>query len=89
MGAPRKYSQELQERATRMAMEARQDPDRARGAIARIAGQLDVHPEALRGWFRRAESDVGVRPGTTKVSPGLVELGWRSPPETCRVVSLG
>lgn len=65
MGAPRKYSQELQERATRMAMEARRDPDRSRGAIARIAGQLDVHPEALRNWVRRAEVDGGLRPGTT------------------------
>jgi transposase len=65
MGAPRKYSQELQERATRMALEARQDPDRSRGAIARIAGQLDVHPEALRNWVRRAEIDGGLRAGTT------------------------
>lgn len=75
MGTPRKYSQELQERATRMAMEARQDPDRARGAVARIADQLDVHPEALRGWFRRAESDVGGRPGTTEVSRVSWNLG--------------
>lgn len=65
MGAPRKYSPELQERATRMAMEARRDPDRTRGAIARIAKQLDVHPEALRNWVRRAEIDGGLRPGTT------------------------
>lgn len=65
MGAPRKYSQELQERATRLVMEARRDPDRSRGAIARIAGQLDVHPEALRNWVRRAEVDGGLRPGTT------------------------
>ena len=65
MGAPRKYSEELQARATRMAVEARQDPDRARGAIARIAGQLDVHPEALRNWVRRAEIDGGLRAGTT------------------------
>lgn len=65
MGAPRKYSPELQERATRMAVEARRDPDRTRGAIARIAKQLDVHPEALRNWVRRAEIDGGLRPGTT------------------------
>lgn len=65
MGAPRKYSEELRERATRMALEARRDPDRARGAIARIAGQLDVHPEALRTWVRQAEIDGGHRPGTT------------------------
>ena len=50
MAAPRKYSEELKDRATRMACEARQDPDSSRGAIKRIADQLGVHPEALRNW---------------------------------------
>ena len=65
MGAPRKYSVELQERATRMALDARKDPGTSRGAIKRIADQLGVHPEALRNWVRQAEIDNGVRPGTT------------------------
>ena len=65
MGAPRKYSVELQQRATRMALEARRDPESSRGAITRIADQLGVHPEALRSWGRQAEVDGGGRPGTT------------------------
>ena len=65
MAAPRKYSEELRERATRMAMDARKDPATAKGAIKRIADQLGVHPEALRTWVRQAEVDGGVRPGTT------------------------
>jgi transposase len=65
MAAPRKYSEELKERATRMAMDARRDPATAKGAIKRIADQLGVHPEALRTWVRQAEIDGGVRPGTT------------------------
>ena len=48
MSGQRKYSMELRERATRMALEARADPERRRGAIKRIGGQLGVNPEALR-----------------------------------------
>jgi transposase len=65
MAAPRKYSVELQQRALRMALDARRDPESSRGAIKRIADQLGIHPEALRTWVRQAEIDGGVRPGTT------------------------
>jgi transposase len=65
MPAPRKYPDELRERAVRMVMEVRRDPAAAAGAIGRIAGQLGVHPEALRGWVKRAEIDGGQPPGTT------------------------
>ncbi len=65
MAAPRKYPDELRERATRMAVELRQDPATKQGAIARVADQLGMHPETLRNWVRQAEIDGGFRPGTT------------------------
>ena len=65
MPAPKKYPDELRERATRLAVEARRDPASATGAVRRIADQLGVHPETLRVWVRQAETDAGVRPGTT------------------------
>jgi transposase len=72
MAAPKKYSDELRERATRMAMEARKDPAGRTGAIRRIAEQLDVHPEALRTWVKRAETDEGLREGTTSADAARI-----------------
>ena len=57
MGAPRKYPDELRERATRMALEALADPDRLHGGIVRVAEQLGVHREALRTWVRKAQAE--------------------------------
>lgn len=65
MPAPKKYPDELRERATRLVIEARRDPASAVGAIRRIAEQLGVHPEALRSWVKQAETDAGQRPGIT------------------------
>jgi transposase len=65
MPAPKKYSDELPERATRMALDAIAAEGQRMAAIRRVAGQLDVHPEALRTWVKRAEVDAGTAPGRT------------------------
>jgi len=51
MGAPRKYSLELKERAVRLV------PESGR-SVRSVARDLGVHPEALRVWVRQAEADV-------------------------------
>ena len=55
MSGQRKYSLELRERATRMALEARADPTSRKGAIKRVGGQLGVNPEALHTRVRAVE----------------------------------
>lgn len=56
MAAPRKYPLELRDRAVRMYRTAGPKPQ-----IKRLAADLGVHPEALRGWIRQAEADAGER----------------------------
>ena len=65
MAAQRKYPEELRERAVKMLFEVREREGKGRGELARVARQLDVHPEALRAWAQQAEIDGGQRPGTT------------------------
>lgn len=75
MPAPRKYPDELRERATRMAVQARQNPASRDGAIARTADQLGINRETLRNWVTQAEVDAGDRPGiTTDQAQRLAEL---------------
>jgi len=63
MPAPRQYPEELKERATWLALNARADPSTHHGALARIAGQLDINADPLHGWVRLAEAG-GHRPRT-------------------------
>ena len=75
MAAPRKYPEELRERAIRLALDARKDPASRPGAVRRIGEQLGINPETLRGWVNQAEIDAGGRLGTTTGdAQRLVEL---------------
>jgi transposase len=61
MPAPRKYPDELRERAIREV--------RTTGRpIAHVAKDLGIHKEALRGWARQAEAGRGERDGRLTTS---------------------
>jgi len=55
MAAPRKYSDELRERATRLVFESGRP-------IAHVARDLGVPSETLRKYVRQLEADEGRRP---------------------------
>src|SRR6266542_3927704 len=67
MSAPKKYPEELRERAVRMVFQVREDSGQQVGAVARVADRLGVNRETLRSWVRQAEVDCGKRPGTSTV----------------------
>jgi len=48
-----------------MVQEIRRETGESHGVITRVARELGVGTESLRGWVNRADIDEGRRPGTT------------------------
>jgi transposase len=67
MPAPRKYPNELRERAVRLVQDQAggDDPMPMKAACRSVGAQLGIPAETLRGWVTRVEVDTGARPGTT------------------------
>ena len=65
MKTTNKFSPEVRERAVRMVGEHRADYPSEWAAMTSVAVKLGVSAETVRKWVRRAEVDVGTRPGVT------------------------
>jgi transposase len=68
----RRYPQELKERGVRMVREVADREGTMTGVIPRVARQLGVGVESLRGWVNQAETDTGRRPGITTAEAARV-----------------
>src|SRR5437764_11558954 len=65
----KRYPPELKERAVRMARDAiAEQGGQTFGVVPRIARQLGVGVESLRGWLQQADVDAGRRPGMSSVN---------------------
>lgn len=75
MPAPRKYPDELRERAQRLVQEAReQEPGLSlTAAVKRIGARIGVQPDTLRGWCKRADVDAGRAEGTTTADAAKIK----------------
>ena len=66
MPAPRKYPDELRDRAIRLVQDLLADPEvevSITGACQRVGAQLGVNVDTLRGWVKQAQIDAGAKPG--------------------------
>jgi len=65
MPAPRKYPDELRDRAIRLVEDIAEDAGNVTAACRRIGEQLGINTDTLRGWVKQAQIDTGKRPGTS------------------------
>jgi transposase len=65
MPAPRKYPDELRERAVRLVRDVASESGGTTAACRRIGEQLGINPDTLRGWVKQADIDAGTRPGVS------------------------
>ena len=61
----RRYSEAEKERAVRMVRQLRKELGHDDGTVKRVANQLGIGVESLRGWVKQAEIDDGAKSGVT------------------------
>ncbi len=67
MPAPRKYPDELRDRAIRFAQDLVDGPERlsVNAACLRVGEQFGINSDTLRNWVKQARIDDGQQPGLT------------------------
>ena len=65
MPAPRKYPDELRERAVRLVLDVAREAGSVSKACRRIGEQLGINADTLRGWVKQVQIDAGTRAGVS------------------------
>jgi len=65
MSAPKKYPEEVRERAVRLVLDVEEEAGSVTGACRRVGEQLGINADTLRGWVKQAQIDAGLRPGVS------------------------
>jgi transposase len=66
MAAPRKYNDEMRDRAVRLVQDMVTDEElqlSVTAACTRVGEQLGINRDTLRGWVKQVQVDQGSRPG--------------------------
>jgi transposase len=66
MPAPKKYPEELRERAVRLVFQIRRERGNSHGVTPEVARRLGIGEQSRRAWVKQADIDEGNRPGTTR-----------------------
>ena len=72
MAAPRKYPDEVRDRAVRLVLDIAESAGSVSGACRRVGEELGINSDTLRGWVKQAQVDNGSRPGTTTADGGRI-----------------
>jgi transposase len=73
MAAPRKFPDELRERAIRLVMDIEGEAGSVTAACRRVGEQLGINSDTLRGWVKQAQIDAGQRPGVSTADAARIK----------------
>jgi transposase len=69
----RRYTPAEKQQAVRLVRTLRAEIGTSHGTVARIADQLGIGVESLRGWVKQADVDDGVEPGVSTVEAAKIK----------------
>lgn len=72
MSAPRKYPDELRERAIRLVLDIEEETGSTTAACRRIGAELGINSDTLRGWVKQAQIDSGRRHGLSSADAARI-----------------